>query len=266
MAGAGRGSLLPMSRLQTALHALSLMTCVALGATCWALWKNQASSRPVLAASPAPASVEDPVSVERLNRLEAEIALWKRRDPEPPSARPAHQAPIPGGPDKPERRDVPATPRTEPAGQAPSARTADLLAALEDPKVQARLQELIEQSAQKPYDMTEQIFKGRTLTKVQRDGMRDLLKESALKLDAVFVRAMREKLTSDQTRLYLEQERLQTDNKALALLGPELYRAYQEGIRPLREYTDLRANASRRSYVLHTDDKGVVAVPNMTGD
>lgn len=216
-----------MNKLQAALHTLSLALCVALAAAVWAL-----SERPTPAPAASPASSSsgqppaaripkrDPADADRLTRLEEEISALKARLGRSPASQPTAPSAA-----------------SAPAADAASSATA-VLAALEDPKVQARLQALSQAQMEEDFDMTRQLFKGLTLTEAQREGMHKLFEKSMMEVDAVFQRMRREKLTPDQAKLALDQQRLEADKQALALLGTDLYQAYQERIKPLRESTD----------------------------
>lgn len=236
-----------MSKLQASLHALSLAACVALGAACWALWEKPAPPQPAVIPHPE-APRADPVSETRLQRLEEEVAALKAR-PAASAALPFAQAPA-------ARTAAPMPPATE-----------AVLAALDDPKVQARLQALSQEAEQASWDPVNQIFKHGTLSEAQHKEMSALLEENGREIGEIFQKVPKE-LTMDQARLAVEQARVQMDNKVQALLGPDLFRTYQEGIRPLREATlqmfqihRTGEDGEHRFFIQGGDGKDVVILP-----
>ncbi len=241
-----------MNRLQTSLHALSLSCSIALGATCWALWQRPAPLPPsgegkTQAAAPLPEDPGSARSIRHIQHLEEQIASLRLRlssvedaRPEPPAAQP----PAPAAPRPPSSPAELLAALSDPKIQAnlletlgdPKVRAA-ALAALDDPKVQARLQQLAQETGQDESGMTARIFRGNPLPDEQRREMDRLLGETAQKVTAIFGKVPDE-MTPAQARLAVEQQRIETDQKALTILGPERFQTYQEGIRPWRESTD----------------------------
>lgn len=217
-----------MGRLQTALTVLSLSLSVGLGACLWTLWERLPASAPAPAAAPVatPAPAFDEA---RLRSLEDAVAELRARPEAPslPQAGPRASAAPASGPAQP----------PAPAAAPLPAKASELLTALNDPEVKARLKSILrEPDAGSGY--SERLLQGMDLPQPQRQEFDKAMVEHEQKVGEVLGSVWRKERTAEQARLAVEQQRIETDNRILALLGPEKFRTYQERVKPIRESTD----------------------------
>lgn len=221
-----------MRPLETALHGVSLAACVALGAGVWSLSQREAP------APPPPAVTEANLqSVSReVAELRREIGDLRRALDE-----------------RPQESSAPRTASVSPASaRAPeSAPSAALVAALEDPKVQERIQAVVDARLEEEQKDRETRMRDRGREFVQervkafeeKAGLNDpqkelfgkLMAEASTHLDAVRGQVRDRKLTRDQARDDLKRWYAEMDVRVQATMTADQFKQYQEWSQPMRD-------------------------------
>ena len=218
-----------MRPLETALHGVTLACCVALGAGLWDLSHRE----PPPPAKPA-------VSEADLQALSREVADLRReisdlhRESEVSSA----HAEVP-------RAVTPAPGPALPAAPA-------VMAALDNPEVQSRIQAVVEskleadrkardeQRQERGREFVDQRLEEFTeeagLNDSQKGPFLGLMKESREHLDSVRGKVRAKELTRDQARDDLKRYQADLDLRIQPLLTAEQFKQYQDWVQPFRNF------------------------------
>ena len=217
-----------MRPLEMTLHGLTLACCAALGAGLWSLSQHEAP-----APTPAPS-----VSESDLQALSREVAGLKREIAD------LRDRPLP--PEAP--RPMTAVP---PSRQAPESAPAAVVQALQDPKVQERIQAVVDERLdaerkerdQRQEERGREILQERTKAFEEKTGLNDsqkelfdkILAESRGRLDAVRAKVRAKELTRAQAQEDLKAYYAEVDLRVRSVMTADQFKQYQEWSQPFRD-------------------------------